>query len=302
MRIGINGTAVLGRASIDRIVAHVKQAADEGFPSYWLAQTGAVDALTTLALASREAPGIELGTAVIPTWFRHPFALAAQALTAQAATGGRIALGIGLSHQPVVEDRFHIPFERPVRHLREYLAVLQPLLTEGKVASRGEIWSGEMEFVRPEVDPPPVLVAALGKQTLRLTGRRADGTILWMVGPETIRSHIAPTIRAAAEQAGRPEPRIVASLPLCVTGDAAGVRERAAVAFARYGELPSYRAMLDREGGVGPQDVALIGEEDAVRAGIEALAEAGATDFAPVEFTSGDEERERTRSLLRSLL
>ena len=275
MRIGINGSGAAARASIDRIVAHAKQAADDGFASYWLAQTGAVEALATLGLAAREAPGIELGTAVIPTWFRHPFSLAGQALTAQAASGGRIALGIGLSHQPVVEDRFHMRFERPLRHMREYLAVLRPLLQDGKAAFRGEIWSGELEFVHPEgVAPPPVLVAALGPQMLRLTGRDADGTILWMVGPRTISSHIAPTIRSAAEAAGRPEPRIVASLPLCVTSDEAAVRQRAAQVFAGYGVLPSYRAMLDREGGLNPEEVAVI----------------------------GDEERTRTRELLKSLL
>ena len=302
MRIAINGSGTLARPSLERIVAHATQAADDGFAGYWLAQTGAVDALVALTIVGREAQGIELGTAVVPTWFRHPFALGAEALTTQAAVGGRLRLGIGLSHKPVTEDRFDIPFVRPVRHMREYLAVLNPLLTTGKVSAKGEVWSGELEVAPLEgASPPQVLVAALGPQMLRLTGREADGTILWMVGPRTIASHIAPTIGEAAERAGRPAPRIVASLPVCVTDDADGVRQRAATVFAGYGVLPSYRAMLDREGAPGPQDAAVIGDERTVRDHLEAIAEAGATDFAAVEFVRGDEERDRTRALLKSL-
>jgi 5,10-methylenetetrahydromethanopterin reductase len=302
MRLAINGSGTLARPSLDRIVAHARQAADDGFAGYWLAQTGAVDALVALSLVAQEVPAIELGTAVIPTWFRHPFALGAQAITTQAAVGGRLRLGIGLSHKPVTEDRFDIPFAKPVRHMREYLAVLNSLLTQGKVSAHGEIWSGELEVAPLEgVDPPPVLVAALGPQMLRLAGREADGTILWMVGPKTIASHIAPTIREAADRAGRPAPRIVASLPVCVTDDAEGTRQRAAAVFAGYGLLPSYRAMLDREGALGPEDAAVIGDEGAVTDHLEAIAAGGATDFAAVEFVRGDEERDRTRALLKSL-
>jgi F420-dependent oxidoreductase-like protein len=302
MRIGINGSGLLRRPSLEAIADDISRAASEGFPTYWLAQGGAIDALNLFAWAAPRAPGIELGTAVIPTYPRHPTALAGQAITTQAVTGGRLALGIGLAHRVVIEGQLGMSFEKPVRHMREYLQILRPLLEQGKVSHRGEALTAVVETALPETSAPPVLVAALGPQMLRLAGRLADGTILWVVGPRTIREHIAPTIREAAERAGRPAPRIVAGLPVCVTGDEEGARALGRRAFAAYNRLPSYRAMLDREGVEEAVEVAIIGSEAQVRDQVAALAEAGATDFAALEFTRNEEERTRTRALLRSLL
>jgi len=136
---------------------------------------------------------------------------------------------------------------------------------------------------------------------LELAGRRTDGTILWLVGPNTVRDHIGPTITAAAEAAGRPAPRVIASVPVCVTDDGEGVRNTVAMILANYNDLPSYRAMLDREGAAGPADVAIIGNEDEVTEGLAAFAAAGATEFAAVEFTLNDEDAARTRALLKSV-
>ena len=302
MNIGINGSALLARPSIEAIVAHARRAADEGFRSYWLAQGGPVDALTLIALAARQAPGIEFGTAVVPTYPRHPSALACQAMTVQAATGGRLVLGIGLSHKTVIEDAYGMSFDKPIRHMREYLSILIPLIEEGKVSFTGETLTGRGELSIPETGPCPVLVAALGPQMLRLAGSRAAGTILWMVGPRTIREHIAPRISEAAAKAGRGSPRVVASLPVCVTDDKQRTRERLGRAFAIYGQLPSYRAMLDREGAESPPDVSVIGSEAEVRERLADIADAGASDFAALEFCKTDDERVRTRELLRSLL
>jgi 5,10-methylenetetrahydromethanopterin reductase len=302
MRIGINASGLLGRPTVDRFRSHAAQAAEEGFHSYWLAQTGVVDALTMFAAIAEAAPAIELGTAVVPTYFRHPSVLAGQALTTAAVVGPRLVLGIGLSHGPVVESRYRMTFERNVRHLNDYLDVLQPLLESGKAAHDGEVWSYHSESARPTEVVPSVMVAALGPQMLRVTGRRTDGTILWMVGERTIARHIAPTLNDAAAAADRPSPRILCGLPMCVTSDAPGVRARAARMFALYGDLPSYRAMLDREGVESPADVALIGDEDVVGERISALKDAGATDFAPVEFASDADEAARTRALLRRFI
>jgi F420-dependent oxidoreductase-like protein len=303
MRIGINGSGLLrNKPSLEAVAEHASQAADEGFASYWLAQSGAIDALTALTFAAPRAPGIELGTAVIPTYPRHPTALASQAITTQAATGGRLALGIGLSHRVVIKGQLGLSFEKPVRHMREYLAILQPLLSDGKVDYRGETLKAVFDTALPETPPPALLVAALGPQMLRLAGRETDGTILWVVGPRTIREHIVPAISRAAEDAGRPRPRVVAGLPICVTDDEVGTRDLARRALAIYSELPSYRAMLDREGAREAADVAVIGSEAEVRDQLSAIAEAGATDFAALEFTRTDDERARTREVLRSLL
>lgn len=302
MRIGINGSGLLRRPSLEAIAEDAREAAEAGFASYWIAQSGAVDALTMITCAAPRAPGIEFGTAVIPTYPRHPTALAGQAITTQAAIGGRLVVGLGLAHQVVIEGQLGMSFAKPVRHMREYLQILRPLLEQGKVSHRGEAFTAVMETALPETRAPSVMIAALGPQMLRLAGRLADGTILWVVGPRTLREHTAPTIRAAAERAGRPEPRIVAGLPICVTDDEQGARGLARRAFAVYGQLPSYRAMLDREGVKEAAEVAIIGSEARVRDHVAALAEAGATDFAALEFTRNDEERTRTRALLRSLL
>lgn len=313
MRIGINGSAVmLMTGSAQAVADHAEQAARDGFASYWLNQstvgTG-LDALTTLAVAAPRVPEIELGTAVIPTFPRHPSALATQALTTHQISGGRLTLGIGLSHRETIEGQLRIPFDRPIRHMREYLDILQALFRERKVSYRGEIFSCEGEMAqstaaptaRP-MTPPAIVVAALGPQMLRLVGRRADGTILWLVGPKTIASLIAPTIRESAARADRPAPRIIASLPVCVTDDPDGTREAMSQILARYGELPFYRSVLDREGVERPGDVGIIGREADVRRGLAALAEAGATDFAAVEFPAGPDEMARTRALLRELV
>jgi len=301
VRIGLFTGAMAGAHDLDALVADVRDAADEGFASVWAAQTFAFDALTALALAGREVDGIELGTAVVPTYPRHPMVLAQQALTVQAAVGGRLVLGIGLSHQIVIEDMFGYSFDRPVRHLREFLSVLLPLVREGDVSFAGETISAHATLQVPGAIPFPVLVAALGPQMLRLAGAMADGTITWMVGPSTLSSHVVPTIAAAAEAAGRPPPRVVVGLPVCVTDDAPAARERAARALSIYGTLPSYRAMLDREGVAGPEDVAVVGDEQAVGEVFERLVKGGATDMVAAEFGSSV-ERERTRTFLRSLL
>jgi F420-dependent oxidoreductase-like protein len=196
---------------------------------------------------------------------------------------------------------FGLSFDKPVRHMREYLAVLMPLLNDGKVSFKGETISSEITLgVEPRI-PCPVLVAALGEQMLRLAGTVTDGTVTWMTGPATLASHTVPTIAAAAQAAGRPAPRIAASLPICVTGDIDQARERAARDFQVYGFLPSYRAMLDREGAEGPADVAIVGDESTVEKQVRALADAGVTEYVASIYGSRD-ERAQTRALLKSML
>ncbi|MSZ89920.1 MAG: TIGR03564 family F420-dependent LLM class oxidoreductase, partial [Actinobacteria bacterium] len=210
--------------TVDAAIEDVKAIADAGFASAWMPQIFGLDTLTALAIASREVPGIELGTAVVPTFPRHPMMLAAQARTVQQVSGGRLTLGIGLSHQMVIEGMLGMEWDKPVRHLREYLEILQPLLRGEAADFTGETLSGHLALEIPDSTPVPTLVAALGTQMLNVTGRLAEGTVTWMTGPGTIGSHIVPTIRAAAAEAGRPEPRVVCALPVCVTDDEATAR------------------------------------------------------------------------------
>lgn len=304
MRIGINGSTVMMTGSLAAVVRHARQAAADGFASYWLHQssvTGGLDALTTIHESAREAPGIEFGTAVVPTYPIHPAALASQALTVNAAIGGRLTLGIGRSHKIVVEDGLGMSYTRPIRRMSEYLTILQALLRENRVSFAGEFYTCNAEFVPQETAPPPVIVSALGEQMLRLTGRLADGTVLWLAGPRTIRDHIAPHIQEAAAKAGRPAPRIIASLPVAVTDHSDAVRGAISSMLSAYGELPAYRQVLDMEGAVTPGDVAIVGSEAAVREQLEAIARAGATDFAAVEWPSNEGDFRRTRTLLKKL-
>ncbi|HUI49991.1 MAG TPA: LLM class F420-dependent oxidoreductase [Acidimicrobiia bacterium] len=300
MKIAIFGGDTAGR-SIDDVVADARAAEADGFASYALPQIFALDAMGVLAVVGREVPRISLETGVVPTYGRHPLTMAQQALTVQAASGGRFVLGIGLSHQLVIEGMFGLSFDKPVRHMREYLSVLMPLLTEGKASFKGETISTEVAIgVEPRLTCP-VVVAALGTQMLKLAGAVADGTVTWMTGPATLSEHTVPVITAAATAAGRPAPRVVASLPVCVTNDIDQARQRAAKDFQVYGFLPSYRAMLDREGAKGPADVAMVGDEAAVERQVRALADAGVTEYVASIFGARD-ERERTRALLKSML
>jgi F420-dependent oxidoreductase-like protein len=274
----------------DQMIGEVASLRDAGMQTAWASQIFAYDALTAIAAIGREVPGIDFGTAVIPTYPRHPVMLAGQALTAQAATGGRLTLGIGLSHQVVIENVFGQSFEKPARHMREYLSILVPLLEGEQVTFAGEtLRASTFGPLQISATAPPVLVAALGDAMLKIAGQLASGTVTWMTGPATIESHIAPTIRAAAAAAGRPEPRIGMGLPVCVTDDVEAAREKASAVFAIYGQLPSYRAMLDREGAGGPADVAIVGAEAEVKAQIRRLADIGVTDFCAAPFGSADQ-------------
>lgn len=302
MRIGINGSGLLGRPSIDSLVDHAVQAEADGFSSWWLAQTGLVDALSVFIAAAGRATSIEFGTAVIPTYIRHPQTIAAQALTTSATVGDRLVLGIGLSHKPVVEHRWGMEFERPVRHASEYLRIVNELFEDGSVAFDGDFFTNHGDYALfADAPKPSVMFAGLGPQMLKLTGRRTDGTILWMVGAQTIADHIGPAMREAADTAGRGAPRIVTGLPVVVTDDEAGMRKKCDEMFELYGQLPSYRAMLDREGAEGPGAVCVVGNEDSVREQLGALAAAGSTDFGAVEIGTNPDEIARTRELLKQV-
>ena len=284
------------------VVAVLERYREAGLDHAFASQIFGPDALTLLAAAGSQVPGIGLGTGVVPVYPRHPMMLAQQALTVQMATDNRLLLGIGLSHQVVVENMWGMSFERPAAYMREYLTALMPLLHGETVHSEGERVTTHAfaPLDIANVEPPPVLVAALADTMLKLAGRVADGTVTWMTGTATIGGHIVPTITAAAEAAGRPAPRVVVSLPIAVTNDRDGAKERINEVFSIYPNLPSYKAMLDKEGAEAAADIGFVGDEEAVAASISKLADAGATDF--VAAIVGDaEERARGLALLSEL-
>lgn len=298
MRLG----TTVGGETLDEFVDQVKRAEADGFAFVSAANIFGHDAVGALTVAGRETERIELATGVVPTQPRHPTALAQQALTAQAACRGRFTLGIGLSHQIVIETMFGLSYAAPAKQMEEYLQVLVPLL-QGKPAShQGDIYRVNAGLQVPDGTPVPTLVAALGPRMLEVAGRLADGTATWMTGRRTLADHIVPSICKAAAAAGRPSPRIVAALPVAITNDADAARAVANEAFAMYGSLPSYRAMLDREGAAGPGDVAIVGDEAAVRAGLAELRNAGVTDFAAAPYPADEGAVARTREFLISEL
>lgn len=280
MRIGtmlsMPGDPVATQGLIERAVA----AERNGYASCWLPQVNTVDALMALALAGRDTSSIELGTAVVPTYPRHPTALAAQALTVQDASANRLALGIGLSHRFVIEDALGLDYSRPIPHMRDYLTVLQGLLEDGEVSHQGTEYRVNSGVAVAGATKPPVIVAALGPHMLRLCGRLADGTITWMGGTSYLRDVAVPTMTEAAAEAGRPKPRFVAMVPVLLSDSPSEGRDLVNSAFAMYGQIPSYRATLDRGGASQPADVAIVGNAQDVASGIEAFAEVGVTDLA----------------------
>ncbi len=291
----------------DQVQAMVDAEAD-GFDSVWTTETIRAEALTVIALAGQRTERIEFGTGVVPMhpWLhRHPLTFAQHALTTQAATGGRLTLGIGATRTPTGDASGMDLYHKPVTHMREFVTILRCLVDEGAVDISGEIFSVTTTLQVPGASPFPILMAALGPQMLQVAGELTDGTVTWMVGPKTLESHIVPRLSSAAERVGRPPPRVAVGAPVAVTDDAGAGREAAASYFGRYGRLPSYRRMLDIEGVEGPEDVAIFGDEAEVERQVRELATLGATDLLASVFPVGDDSEvstARTRELLASLV
>jgi 5,10-methylenetetrahydromethanopterin reductase len=301
MQIGYFG-GTINDGTVDDVVADAKQAEADGFATYWAPQIFGHDALTALAVVAREVPRIGIGTSVVPTYPRHPMALAQQCLTVNAVADGRLTLGIGLSHKIVIENMMGMSYAKPIRHILDYMRVLGPLSRNEPVSYTGEEYSTHAAISVPGSQPFSTVIAALGPQMLKVAGELADGTLTWCTGPITLADHIVPTITAAADAAGRPAPKVIAALPVCVTDDFEGATARAAKVFEIYGSLPSYRAMLDREGAAGPADIAITGTSDEVVERIGRLAEIGVTEFAAVEFPGNPDEAGATRAAIKQLL
>lgn len=280
MKFGIMTGASFQGITVDSIVSLARRAEAAGFDSLWMAHVRTIDAITALGVAGRETTRIELGTAVTPTYPRHPMAMAQQAMTAAQLCGNRFVLGVGLSHKRVIEGMLGLSYDRPARHMREYLAVLRPLLRGETVNYSGEEFKvANLALSVPGVADVPVVVAALGEHMLRLTGELADGTSTWMVGPRTMAEHIVKYLHDGARTTGRARPRVIGGYPIVLTTAVDAARARIAKTHEIYGQLPSYRAMLDREGYAGPADAAIVGDEATLRREITRLRECGITDF-----------------------
>lgn len=295
MKIGIKiGLSSGPEVTLNNLINIAQDVEARGFASCWMPNIFGLDAISTLGIVGYATQSLELGTAVTPTYPRHPVAMAQQALTSQAAAGGRFVLGIGLSHKFVVEDMFGLDYSKPASHMEEYLEVLQPLLAGESTSHAGAQYRVNATFkVHDAPSKPPVIVAALGPRMLNIAGRLAEGTITWMTGAKTLANHIVPTITQAAAAAGRPTPRVVAGLPVVLTDKPDAARATIAEQLALYGQLPSYKAMLEREGASGPGDIALVGDETTLLKELQSLRDAGVTDLnaAVMELEPGQFDR-----------
>ena len=294
-------------ATLEERVARIAAAERAGFRGYWLAGAG-LDPLVVFALAGRETRRIELGTAVLQAFTRHPVALAQQALTVQLATAGRLALGVGPSHAAGME-RLGISYERPASRTAEYVQVLRTLLDGGSADFDGEHYAVHASVGVRGARPVPLLISALAPRMLAIAGELAEGTATWLAGPRALRERIVPAITAAANAAGRPPPRVLAGVGVAVTAGRGGgtddAREAAARQFTRYAALPAYARVIDAERPARPGDLAVIGSESDVRAGLQRLLDAGATEILAAVIPYGDDaaaSRRRTAQALAGML
>jgi F420-dependent oxidoreductase-like protein len=306
MRIGVMVGPERGRyaTKVERMRADFRWADEAGLASVWIPQIpDEFDALTAAALAGAETSRIEIGTAVVPVQPRHPIALAQQVLSVQAVCEGRLALGLGVSHHWIVDEMLGLPYERPAATLAAHLDVLGPALAgPGPVDVENDLFRVHNPLDITDVVPTPVLVAALGPVMLRLAGERADGTILWLADERAIATHVAPRITAAAEAAGRPAPRIVAGVPVCLCRDdeVEAAADRANRLLSEAEVSPNYQRLLDQGDARNVGDILAAGSEAAIEKRLRAFADAGVTDVSVRVVPLGRDRDERLASLART--
>jgi F420-dependent oxidoreductase-like protein len=256
-----------------------------------------LDALASVQAAGAVTAHLELGTAVIPTFFSHPLALARQAATTQAAIGRPIVLGVGSSNQFVLEMH-GIAYDRPAAHVREYLEVLQAVASSdgGQVVFEGALYRVNSMYAAPGTAPPPVLVGALGPLMLRAAGALSDGTIATWSNPRAIEVAIRPELERSASEAGRTAPRVGAVVPFMVTEDASAGRALAAEKFGIFDSLPRYKRMVELGGVRSAADVCIVGDEKTLRDALAAYRDAGLTDFLAAPLCGAERSASWQRS------
>jgi F420-dependent oxidoreductase-like protein len=289
---------------VERLVADAEWADQAGLASIWIPQVpDDFDALTAVTLTGLRTSRVEIGTAVVPVQPRHPISLAQQALSVQAVCGGRLTLGLGVSHHWVIDEMLGIPYEHPVATMRAYLDVLdQALRGPGPVDVENELFRVHNPLDITDVAPTPVMLAALGPVMLRLAGERTDGTILWMADERAIESHVAPVISQAAESAGRPAPRIVAGVPICLCADAEveTAVARANRILAEAETSPNYQRLLDHGDARQVGDILAAGSEATIEKRLRGFLDAGATDISVRIVAIGEDREERTACMQRT--
>jgi len=269
---------------VTRMIDDIRWAESAGLPAAWIPQIpGDFDALLAAALLGAHSERIELGTAVVPLHAQHPVALARQALSAHAITGGRLTLGVGPSHHWIVRDMLGLSYHRPAAFTRDYLDVLDAALRgPGPVNVENATFTVHNPLDLGPVAPLQVLVAALGPVMLRLAGERADGTVLWMADERAVADHVVPRITKAATEAGRPAPRIVAGIPVCLCrpSEVDAARERANRILGEAEISPNYQRILELGDATDIGALCAVGDEADIAARFRRFADAGVSDLS----------------------
>jgi alkanesulfonate monooxygenase SsuD/methylene tetrahydromethanopterin reductase-like flavin-dependent oxidoreductase (luciferase family) len=298
------GTFISVGKSLEQALERVKLADRLGYDSTYVTHIAARDSITVLMAYAAVSERVKLGTGVLPIYSRTPVATAQAAATIDEYSGGRMVLGLGVSHAVTVENWYGVKLDRPVKAMREYAAIVRACF-RGEDPPEGEIFRTRFRFMGYQPRPDlPIYVAALSPRMLRLAGEIADGVMLWLCKPSYIRDVVVPEVRAGRERAGRSLDGfdVVAAIPSAVTDDRAAAFETMRTDLLTYWSLPFYRAMIERSGfgeDIARFDDAMqagdverakaaiserflieltaIGSPDEVRAGIQRYVEAGAT-------------------------
>jgi F420-dependent oxidoreductase-like protein len=280
---------------LGEIAADAQAAQEHGISRIWFSQREGWDSLSLITALAPLVPEIRFGVGVVPIYPRHPLALAAQALSVQAATGNRLTLGIGSSHPVIVEGQYGLSMDQPAKYMRAYVEALAPLLAGEPVNVEG-ILTAKGKVAIDGAEAPELLIAALGPRMLQIAGELTDGTVTSWAGPEVIADYVRPTLDKAS-----PGKEIVACVCVAVTSDPTAAHQWIKDRYGLAGSLPAYRAILDRGAAAGPEDTAVLGDEAEVSRQIQRFADAGATEFmiAPVGTA---EDQTRTIAYAHSLV
>jgi F420-dependent oxidoreductase-like protein len=293
------------------MVADIRWAEAAGMDTAWIPQVpNDFDCLTAVTLLGLRSERIEIGTAVVPVQAQHPIALARTAMSVHASIGGRLALGLGPSHHWIVRDMLGLPYDRPAGYTRDVLDVLDAALAgPGPVDVENEAFTVHNPLDLAPISPLPVLIAALGPAMLALAGARTDGTILWLADERAVAEHVVPKISKAAADAGRPAPRIVAGVPVCLCrpSEVEAAKERTNRILGEAEVSPNYQRLLDYGVARDVGDILAAGDERAILTRLKRFAEAGVTDLSVRTVPLGDTRdelvasKQRTRDLLAEL-
>ena len=297
-RVGVS-IATTGGSTI---IAMIEKAEAAGVKQVWMTQNPVTnDSLTVFAAVMGRTNRVRLGTSIVPTYPRHPLVLAQQAATVAALGPGRLRLGVGPSHRPIIEGTYGLPMEAPLAHLREYVGVLRDILWNGQVEHQGRFFTAKATLSHPP--RLPLLTSALGEDAFRLAGEISDGAISWNCPPSYLLDVALPALRAGAQAQQRPTPLLVAHAWIALSNDIAAIRAAGKQRLAGYARMPFYANMfatagypIEADGNVSDaliDSLVIRGDEAAVTARIDELLAAGLDELMLTTLPLSDEVVER---------